>query len=106
MNLFVMSWVVPKPPIIAGALNTAVEKKNRGHNDIVWLSTGFGLFTRAFVDSIKSRIQHGYCARMCRAGADPALHRTALPMIHDYRHWSQFQKHINATKLQFSGRFA
>jgi hypothetical protein len=102
MNLFVMSWVVPKPPIIAGALNCAVEKMNRGHNDILRLSVGFGLFTRAFVESIKSRIRYGCCARatsICRAGADPPLHWTALPIINDYRHWSQFQKHINATEL-------
>ena len=39
---------VPNHPVITSALATAVEAVNRGDRDIVWLSTGPGLLTRAF----------------------------------------------------------
>jgi tetratricopeptide (TPR) repeat protein len=40
--------VVPRHPVMLLALNLAVEALNRGDHDIVWLSTGPGLMTRAF----------------------------------------------------------
>ena len=39
---------VPNHPLIERALRLAVEAVNRGDNDILWLSTGPGLLTRAF----------------------------------------------------------
>jgi mannosyltransferase OCH1-like enzyme len=39
---------VPQHPVIVMALRTAVEEVNRGDHDMVWLSTGPGLLTRAF----------------------------------------------------------
>ncbi len=39
---------VPGHPVIALALENAVKAGNRGDRDIVWLSTGPGLLTRAF----------------------------------------------------------
>jgi tetratricopeptide (TPR) repeat protein len=38
----------PKQPLIASALDSAVEAVNRGDTDIVWLSTGPGMLTRVF----------------------------------------------------------
>lgn len=40
--------VTPNHPVIKTALALAVEAVNRGDRDIVWLSTGPGLLTRAF----------------------------------------------------------
>ena len=39
---------VPGHPLIGGALRSAVEAINRGDTDILWLSTGPGMLTRAF----------------------------------------------------------
>ncbi|WP_343894445.1 tetratricopeptide repeat protein, partial [Craurococcus roseus] len=39
---------VPGHPLIGRALRSAVEAINRGDNDILWLSTGPGMLTRAF----------------------------------------------------------
>ncbi len=41
---------VPGHPLIGRALRLAVEAVNRGDKDILWLSTGPGLLTRAFAD--------------------------------------------------------
>jgi hypothetical protein len=38
---------VPHHPAIERALNDAVSAINRGDHDVIWLSTGPGLFTRA-----------------------------------------------------------
>jgi mannosyltransferase OCH1-like enzyme/Tfp pilus assembly protein PilF len=38
----------PRHPVIVRALQLAVEAVNRGDRDIIWLSTGPGLLTRAF----------------------------------------------------------
>ncbi|MGC2780565.1 MAG: tetratricopeptide repeat protein, partial [Bradyrhizobium sp.] len=38
----------PEHPVIMRALDMAVAAMNRGDSDLVWLSTGPGLFTRAF----------------------------------------------------------
>ncbi len=43
---------VPGHPVIALALDSAVEAVNRGDRDILWLSTGPGLLTRAFAQSV------------------------------------------------------
>jgi hypothetical protein len=49
--------VTPNHPVITTALGSAVEAVNRGDRDIVWLSTGPGLLTRAFALSLANR-QH------------------------------------------------
>jgi glycosyl transferase-like sugar-binding protein len=41
---------VPGHPLVGRALRSAVEAINRGDNDILWLSTGPGMLTRAFAD--------------------------------------------------------
>ncbi len=43
---------VPGHPVIGRALRLAVEAINRGDKDILWLSTGPGLLTRAFAASL------------------------------------------------------
>ena len=43
---------VPHHPVLTRALSTAVEAINRGDSDIVWLATGPGLLTRAFVQEM------------------------------------------------------
>ena len=42
---------IPRHPVIVRALRLAVEAVNRGDHDIVWLSTGPGLLTRAFAQT-------------------------------------------------------
>jgi tetratricopeptide (TPR) repeat protein len=42
----------PGHPVIGRALRLAVEAINRGDGDLLWLSTGPGLLTRAFADLI------------------------------------------------------
>ena len=45
----------PRHPVIGLALDLAVEAVNRGDRDIMWLSTGPGLLTRAFVQTVAGR---------------------------------------------------
>jgi tetratricopeptide (TPR) repeat protein len=42
----------PLHPVLGLALQQAVEAINRGDDDLVWLSTGPGLFTRAFAQTL------------------------------------------------------
>ena len=43
---------VPGHPVLERALSNAVDAINRGDSDIIWLATGPGLLTRAFVQEI------------------------------------------------------
>jgi hypothetical protein len=43
---------VPRHPVIGLALDLAVDAVNRGDNDLLWLSTGPGLLTRAFARTL------------------------------------------------------
>jgi tetratricopeptide (TPR) repeat protein len=47
--------VTPRHPVMTTALAMAVTALNRGDSDIVWLSTGPGLLTRAFVQVLSRR---------------------------------------------------
>ena len=48
---------VPQHPVIGRALEAAAAAINRGDRDVVWLSTGPGLLTRALVQSLTDRSQ-------------------------------------------------
>ena len=47
--------VVPEHPVICLALRLAADALNRGDRDILWLSTGPGLLSRAFAQTISRR---------------------------------------------------
>ena len=52
-NNFIAS--APGDPVIASALDMAVQAVNRGDSDIVWLSTGPGLVTRALAIAMAAK---------------------------------------------------
>ena len=45
----------PRHPVIVRALRLAVDAVNRGDRDVVWLSTGPGLLTRAFAQIVAEK---------------------------------------------------
>jgi len=51
---------VPHHPVIVRALKLAVEAVNRGDRDVVWLSTGPGLLTRAFAQVAAETPSHDW----------------------------------------------
>ena len=53
----------PRHPVIALALDCAVAAVNRGDRDVLWLSTGPGLLTRAFAQSVLRRDASDWLAR-------------------------------------------
>lgn len=53
-----MIAAAPGHPVIARALAMAVEALNRGDSDLLWLSTGPGLVSRAFAATLAERPEH------------------------------------------------
>jgi mannosyltransferase OCH1-like enzyme len=53
-NNFIAAY--PMHPVLVNALHLAVTAINRGDTDIVWLSTGPGLLTRAFAEFLAAQI--------------------------------------------------
>lgn len=90
----------PWHPIIGAALEGVVNALLRGDSDIVWLSTGPGMLTRAFAHTLAA--QGGDWPRSLETVlimSKPALNRVATPHCHaSYKlagqHWmdDQFQK--------------
>jgi mannosyltransferase OCH1-like enzyme/Tfp pilus assembly protein PilF len=85
---------VPEHPAICLALQLASEAVNRGDNDLLWLSTGPGVLSRAFAQTI-SRTQSGISEHLDATIFDvgtvarhvgfhcPVLYKKTL------RHWSR-----------------
>jgi hypothetical protein len=84
----------PGHPVIALALIQASEATNRGDSDIVWLSTGPGLVTRAFAQVAASLengpalLQNTVLVDRGRMKRSVALHCPAAYKKSD-RHWSR-----------------
>src|SRR5438874_5963461 len=85
---------VPRHPVLKRALSTAVEAINRGDSDIVWLATGPGLLTRAFVQEML-RAKNGVATALnavavldrCGLYRAVAIHCSAA-YKQTSRHWS------------------
>ena len=82
--------VVPNHPVICLALQLAATALNRGDNDLLWLSTGPGVLSRAFAQVLSDRPEGsdatifdlGYIAR--RIGFHcPVVYKKTI------RHWSR-----------------
>jgi hypothetical protein len=67
-------------PVITRAVELAAAAMNRDDKDLVWLSTGPGLFTRAFAQVWAESKPGSFFAPDpgARSGSDPARHRNPL----------------------------
>lgn len=92
---------IPGHPLISAALSAGVEAVNRGDADLLWLSTGPGLITRIFAQTM---------SKLGRSDAPPigvaVMHRTATTNViamHCYVGYKRTQSHwteSNFSKLK------
>ena len=87
--------VAPGHPVMRLALETAVRAINRGDSDFVWLATGPGLLTRAFVQHLLQSDRQGSTGRNRIVVLDRGeLHKAVavhcrLAYKQTVRHWGQ-----------------
>lgn len=100
--------VVPRHPVIAKALDAAVEATNRGDADRLWLSTGPALLTRAFAARWASSIEAGdqlLATSLVMTRRELAQYITAHCQAgykRNPRHWSLVEPRLNRRRTDWS----